>query len=604
MDLFLFIRHSDPTKVRIGERKPAKREVKLLTLTEGGTIRLNPPILAALGDSGDSIDKLFDEENDDVPEKIIAKDVSKVVAEKTKKKQKRKVVGDASGSTFPPKRLREDHHAAASNTGVKSLAAIRDLVPDGLVFRARSRNLLLLFPCHLPRTMGPQIPSPVADVPVTTVAVTTTVTVNASTVPPPKVRVVSKNLEIFRDSASVGGANADAAGTLKLNEPTDSSDSFYASQSVCVSRLDRSSCSACFFLQLRAIDYDQIYAKFNVGATQQICLEAEVRMRAKHTLEQKDRLEDKCSEQTAFLSERDTKIAHLKSLFFLKEADAAKAICLREKDVLFEKVKTLESATALKETELTYLAAQVAQLTSELSGFQLSCDELSSKVASLESERDSLVGQKSSLESAFEFFRERVEATQDEQAKVLEYCHALGQAIGCADNKAKYVEAVNALGTVDFSLLFELKSKKDASIVDLMDSLCLEGPLAEIPRAEDLQPSPKQLRLPIHRLEDNVVLGETSLSFSLQVVHSRVQRVRGEIMEKRLSLTDVMVPLAEPLSSRSLIGKASTSAAPATSEPITTLSTTFASSDVVPPLSISNDQVLHNEGPPVVTFEK
>ncbi|GKC02190.1 hypothetical protein Tco_0993800 [Tanacetum coccineum] len=199
-----------------------------------------------------------------------------------------------------------------------------------------------------------------------------------------------------------------------------------------------------------------------------------------------------------------------------------------------------------------------------------------------------------------------------------EYCHALGLAIGCAVNKgiqdglragvdhgkagrdlsvieaydpsteAKYVEAVNALGTVDFSLLSELKSKKDASIVDLMDSLCLEGPLAEIPRAEDLQPSLEQLRLPIHRPEDNVVLGETSLSFSLQVVHSRVQRVKGEIMEKRLSLTDVMVPLAEPLSSQSLIGEASTSVVPSTAELVTTLSTTFASSSFVPPLSVSD----------------
>nr|GEV83860.1 ribonuclease H-like domain-containing protein [Tanacetum cinerariifolium] len=126
----------------------------------------------------------------------------------------------------------------------------------------------------------------------------------------------------------------------------------------------------------------------------------------------------------------------------------------------------------------------------------------------------------------------------------LEYCHALGIAIGCAVNKA-----VNALGAVDFVLLSELKSKKDASIVDLMDSLRLEGPLPEIPRAEDLQPSPEQLMLPVHRTEDNVVLGETSLSFSLQVVHSRVQRMKGEIMEKRLSLMDVIAPLVEPLSS-------------------------------------------------------
>nr|GEX15835.1 hypothetical protein [Tanacetum cinerariifolium] len=143
--------------------------------------------------------------------------------------------------------------------------------------------------------------------------------------------------------------------------------------------------------------------------------------------------------------------------------------------------------------------------------------------------------------------------------------------------KAKYIDVVNALGAVDFSLLSELKSKKDASMVDLMDSLHLEGYLAEILRAKDLQPSSEQLMLPLHRLKDNVVLGETSLSFSLQV----------------------------PLSSNSLIGEAGTSATP---EPITNLSTTFTSSGVVPPLSISNDQVLdtkpNDADPPAVTFEE
>ncbi|GKD13678.1 hypothetical protein Tco_1198085 [Tanacetum coccineum] len=409
-------------------------------------------------------------------------------------------------------------------------------------------------------------------------------------------------------------------------------------------------------------------------------------MRAKHTLEKKGELEDKCVEQAALLSERDVEIVHLKSLLSLKETEAAEAIRLRgqlttveaadaakgnelkdlkeknfalegERDVMSEKITTLESANAAKEAELASLSSQLAKLTSDLSDFQLSRDELNSQVASLESERDGLINQRSSLESVFELFSARIEATQDEQARVLgnkvaeldaqllemaahldeefyprfltaisgrrwiltyglklviikclqslEYCHALRTAIGCA---AKYVEAVNALSTVDFSLLSELKSKKDASIVDLMDSLRLEGPLAEIPGAEDLQPSPQQLRLPIHRPEDNVVLGETSLSFSLQVVHSRVQRVKGEIMEKCLSLTDVMAPLVEPLSSQSLIGEASTSAAPATTEPITTLSITLASSDVIPPLATSNEQALdtelNDEDPLAVTFER
>ncbi|GKC46112.1 hypothetical protein Tco_1063834, partial [Tanacetum coccineum] len=84
-----------------------------------------------------------------------------------------------------------------------------------------------------------------------------------------------------------------------------------------------------------------------------------------------------------------------------------------------------------------------------------------------------------------------------------EYYRALGQAIGCAINKSiqdglkaevdhgkarrdlsvieaydpfaesKYIDDVNALGAVDFFVLTELESKKDASMVDLMDSLRL-----------------------------------------------------------------------------------------------------------------------------------
>ncbi|GKF72067.1 hypothetical protein Tco_0208181, partial [Tanacetum coccineum] len=138
-----------------------------------------------------------------------------------------------------------------------------------------------------------------------------------------------------------------------------------------------------------------------------------------------------------------------------------------------------------------------------------------SKVASLEFERDSLADQlsrdelsskRSSLESAFELFKGRMDAMQDKQATVLgnrvveldaqllgtsfEYLPALGGTIGCAINKgmqdglkgridhgkagrdlsvieaydpstkAKYVDAMNALRTVDFSLLSVLKSKK------------------------------------------------------------------------------------------------------------------------------------------------
>ncbi|GJZ73769.1 hypothetical protein Tco_0637915 [Tanacetum coccineum] len=413
------------------------------------------------------------------------------------------------------------------------------------------------------RTCPPSLRSPAVNVPVTTVAVTTTVTAYSFAILPPKVRVKSKNLEIFGDSASTGGANANVVGTSKLNEPADSSDSFYASLDLNSETLHR------IYVPKWNVTNDSILDNPRHGR----CVGVEVRMRVEHTLEQKYILEDKCSEQAALLSKRDTKIAHLKSLLSLKEAEATEAIRLHGQLSVVEADDTATGNELRDLKERNFVLEGEKDVLSE----KLSRDELSSKVASLESERDTLADQ-SPLESAFELFK----------------------AIGCAVNKgiqdglkarvdhgkarrdlavieaydpsakAKYIDAVNALGAVDFSLLSELKSNKDASMVNLIDSLCLEGPLVETSKAEDLQP--------------------------------------GENKEKRLSLTDVMVPLAESLSLKSLIGEASTFATPVTTEPITALSITFTSSKVFPPLLISNDKTLdtkpNDTDPLVLIFEK
>ncbi|GKD04066.1 hypothetical protein Tco_1179040, partial [Tanacetum coccineum] len=634
----------------------AAGEVKLLTSTEGRVVPLVPPASTASGGSNDSIDKMFDEgddvgqeysakRDDDAPTETIAKDASEVVVEKTKKfKWKRKVVGDASGSALSPKKLREDYRTATPSIEGKSLAAIPGLIPEGSsVSSGVTKPFVVASLTPMPdcRNVGPidfvsglnfqTFPpnvryvvssdnshhsgscsevnsfarSPVANVPIMTITVTTTIAVDVSVVPVSKGRVNSGNLENFGDSVSAGKANANVVSSSKSNEPATSSDSFYTSQDLDSETLhciyvpkwkvtndsvlddpyvcrDLTDCLAppALFSQLRAMDYDQLYTEFNVGAAWQI--------------------------QAALLSEKDAEIADLKSLLSLKETKAAKAIRLcgqlsvvevvdaakgsklkglkeknlaleEEKNVLSVKITTLESVTAAKETELASVSTQVAKLTSDLSGFQMLRDELGSKVASLESEMDSLADQRSSLESAFELFKGRMEAMQDKQAT------ALGEAIGSTINKgmqdglnawidhgkarrdlsvikahdpsakAKYVDAVNALCTMDFSLL---------------------SVLAEIPGAEELQPSLEQLILPIHKAEEDVA----------------------------------MIPLAEPLSLKSLIDEASTSAIPAIAEPINTISTTFASFGVVPPLSVSDYQLSnaeqHNEDPPAVTFEK
>nr|GEW65748.1 hypothetical protein [Tanacetum cinerariifolium] len=563
------IAHYDDTDQaqRPGERNVANIEVKLLTLTEGRVV---------------SLPEQPTERDDDVLAETVAKDGSKVVIEKTKKsKRKRKAIGDASDSTLPPKKLREDYHAVTSNIGGKSLAAIRGLILEGSSVSSDVTE---------PRVVAFVTPTPDCgnDGPIDSES-----GLNLRTHPPAmryfvssddshrsvsKGRVKSGNLDNFGDPVSAGGANA----------------------------------------------YVAVNTEFNVGATRQMYLGGGSEDASGTYFEQKYKLEDKCVEQAVLLSEKDTKIADLKSLLSLKEAKAIEAIRLRgqlsvveaadatkgnelkglkeknlaleeEKKILFEKVTTLEFVTAAKETELVSLSAQVAKLTFDIS----------------------------SLESAFEIFKGRMEAMQDEQAMVMgnrvakldaqllemaahleeEFypcflttisgrrwilTHGLkldGLKAGIDHGKAgrdlsvveaydpfaeaKYVDAVNALRIVDFSLLFVFKSKKDACMADLMDSLHLEGRLAEIPKAKELQPSLEQLKLPIHRAKDDVVLGETSLSFSLQ---------------------------------------ASTSAIPATTKPITTLSTTFASSGVVPPLSVSDYQVSdaepHDEDPPAITFEE
>ncbi|GKC47922.1 hypothetical protein Tco_1065644 [Tanacetum coccineum] len=145
--------------------------------------------------------------------------------------------------------------------------------------------------------------------------------------------------------------------------------------------------------------------------------------------------------------------------------------------------------------------------------------------------------------------------------------------------ESDYIVAVNALQSVSFLLLAQLEAHKDASMADIIDLLRLESPTAETSEARPPQPSIDELMIPIHRLEDQVVIGETSLAFSLEVAHNRVQRLRGDATARRLSLTDSIRPLVEPLSSRILTGEASSSADVTVT---TALATTFAQTFPIP----------------------
>ncbi|GJW06321.1 hypothetical protein Tco_1568744 [Tanacetum coccineum] len=125
---------------------------------------------------------------------------------------------------------------------------------------------------------------------------------------------------------------------------------------------------------------------------------------------------------------------------------------------------------------------------------------------------------------------------------------------------------------MDFALLVELKSHKDASVETIMNLLCLESPLVDAPGMNDLQLDEDQPMVPIHRSEDQAVLGSTSLSFALSVYYDRVERIRKNIAEHRTF--DVL---------------------PTVVATTTALSTTFASMSTVSSVSV-DDYIIGDAG--------
>ncbi|GJW40885.1 hypothetical protein Tco_0066730 [Tanacetum coccineum] len=625
MNLFSFIHHANPTKVRVGDMEKSGDQVLLLEATRRRVVPLAPPtpvtVASSEGNMTESIDRLFDEGNGAEKEhstmggeyvaltEAIVEPVNEDVAEKPRRLKKRKAVGDASGSTLSPKKLKDDYSTSgtSASTGGKSRVAMLSLLDSSKLtakIRVTAAATMPLITSsvtptpereggdHTDSVSGPNfrtkpvaVRSTVLDPPVMTVAVTTTTIVETSLVSVSKVTVKPVNPTLFRDSMSTNGH--DVAGPSSPVHPELSADSFYAIQDLnpetlhrvyvpkwtitkesilddpymCHTLTDQLAPPA-LFSQLRAMEYDQLYTEFNV--------EQHVR----------------CA------SEKDAEIASLKSQLSLKEVEATEAIRLRgHVATVEERNSTLEAKMRTSEEKATALESKKSVLTD-----QTTCVKLCNQVI------------------GYELFKEQIEVVQDEQVRVLtekiaevdanlmgmalqlddevypsylstiarrRWILSRGLKLGMQDDlvagiehgkagralsdvdaynpsvDADYVAAVSALHDVDFSLLTLLASQKDASIADIMDSLHLEGPAAETLEAGELQPSYEQLMLSIHRPKDNVVLGETSLSFFLG-------------------------------------SKASTFGVPIIVDAVTTLSTTFAQSVsiLVPPLSVANYEVV------------
>nr|GEV91407.1 transposase (putative), gypsy type [Tanacetum cinerariifolium] len=543
MDLFAFIHYTDPTKVKVGEREIREGEVPLLELTKDRVV-----LLAGVDDRGNvaasghvvrlgGIEILADDE------------AQALVADKPKKFRKRKTAG---GSGLPPKNLKEDCSTsgdAGAITAGKSLATLQDLLDKSTLAAEISATSAATVPFDTssvtptPEHEGGKDADSVSAANVRTKRPAERSTVSSSSVPILVVLITAVTISVVAGT-SIPQPREPASNDI-------SSESFYVS-------LD---------MDFEALRQAYVPNEFNVGAARQTCLSAEVRMRLEHVLRGKKRLEGRCVMQEKLLKEKDVNIADLKARLSLKEAEAAKAIRLRcqianveaskaarvcELETLKEQNVALESTAVIKDVELH----------EEVSGYKLFNEQieemqdahvkaLSDRVSSMDSDLMALA-----LHMDKEFYprylttlagwrwilRRGVKLVIMKCLQSSEYTTALGGVIGRSIEKgmhdglaagidhsqagrvlanvsaynpsmeANYLTAINDLCYVDFSFLAQLESRKDASIIDIIDLLHLEGSAAKTLEGSQLQPSLEQLMVPIHQLKDQVPLSVRSLT--------------------------------------------------------------------------------------------
>nr|GEU45680.1 U-box domain-containing protein 15 [Tanacetum cinerariifolium] len=488
--------------------------------------------------------------------------------------KRKSVAVDAGGASHLPKKLKEDHGTpSGTSIGGKSRSPLQKLLA-GAVLNAKvgvtsipTLPIVTASVSTTPEREDEDIRTSSSTLVMTT-ATTVTSTVDSTLVA--KEKPIKPSLFVV-DSSSTGGADpntgvfSDLTGSnflvggirTVIGPDTDLQKVYVPQWSVTNgSRLDDG--RVChemvdefappkFFTSVRGMKHDQLFTKFNVRAARQMSLSAEIG----------------CVLSTM--------------------AKAAKAIRLRaQTSNLKDLEKSLQGeVNALKGRNIIL---ENDSLTDQVYKLEVSFAELQEKIIVYDN----------CMEKLEKFQDDRMKVVNDELAKLdLDLAEMAWAAISRAiekgmqsglatgidhgregrsladvaaynpDAKVDFNTVVQELRDVDFPLLVELKSYKDASSEDIMNVLRLEGVVADAPRMNDLQPDIEQMKVPIYRYEDQV------------------------------ALVGVWTSLLEPLSVTSLMGEASTSGVvPTASVTTTALSTTFASASFIPPISTDDYEIV------------
>nr|GEV58323.1 hypothetical protein [Tanacetum cinerariifolium] len=353
-----------------------------------------------------------------------------------------------------------------------------------------------------------------------------------------------------------------------------------------------------FFASVRGMDHDQLFIEFNVGAVRQISLSVEVRMRAKYNIREKRRLRSVVDEHAELLN-----AIRLRAEVFKLEAT---------KKSLQGEVRVLRDHSATLEKEKNELSVKVTVLSASVKVREQEVTDLEAQVIAVKLQNDNLVGQVHELKISYaglqekvvvyEYFIGQFEKFQDEKMEevnekfdklcadfvemalhleekfyphlltniygrrwllthgmelaivkclnLTEYLSVLGATISEAVEKGMQ-EGLSRLQNVNFSLITELKSNKDASVDTIMNLLRLDDTHAE------------------RKIRENIA--------------SHVSALRG-----------VFVPLSEPLSVTALEGTKGTFGS--SHDTTTALSVTFVFAGTIPPISTDDYEVAHADG--------
>nr|GEW36967.1 hypothetical protein [Tanacetum cinerariifolium] len=613
MDLLAFIYVADPPKVRVVERERVEGEVKLLDSTVGRVVPLLPVALArAKSELKASVNKLFNEGGSADQGNSATGDAAAVTAERQKRHhKKRPAVVDSSDSSHPPKKLRGDHVASSEvATGGKSPSTLRELLASSLdVVNILSKSSLLNVEAGVKAVAMPFVTSSVSATPEREDDnPTNTITgANLHSTGPAERFVISPDSShhssthafgvevayIIRfcgdgetrcrgsfssswERALLGSREVDYEHLHEVFIPR-----WNISNDALLDDLDTSReffdhlAPSVLFSKIYDMDYEQLFTEFNVGTARQVCLNAkdlelkDLNVALSSLRSQNDRLVDQVHVLETTCSGLRERLSGYENLTVrLKEFQDAQL------KVVNDKVAKLDADMACHKEEkfyphlLTIISGRRWLLTHGLKLVLVKCLNSSEYLTALGAAISRAIekGMQDRLAAGIDHGKERRNLTD-----VAAYNPSA---------EVDFDSALQELREIDFPLLSELTSHKDASVEDIMNLLRLEGPLADAPSMGDLQPDIEQLKVPIHRSEDQVLLGETSLSFSLSVSHSRVEQIKANIAAKWSALLDIWTPLSEPLSVQNLIGEASTSASvPTTTITTTAISTTFASGD-------------------------